>query len=165
MKMDGKNEENVCALLVFTSFNPCCLRFWHLVETSIEDSVLAPLSKDWISNMNTMVPSHLLKLKEAYKNFLQVRSFFHVSLCEYCNFWPWNGVIRALIIITRHKCIYNFILPLMSLLVHNGYYRFNNMGLHECSSSSTAAASRDTHFQAHVYVEAGVIPGSPFTIS
>ena len=42
------------------------------METSIEDTVLAPLSKDWISNINAMIPSHLLKLKEAYKNFLKV---------------------------------------------------------------------------------------------
>ena len=67
-------------------------RFWHLVETSIDDCILAPLSKEWISNMNAMVPPHLLKLKEAYKNFLKVIITLQIAatsmLCS------WNGLHR-----------------------------------------------------------------------
>ena len=63
LKLSKKNNQSI-------KFSLC--RFWHLVETSIEDSILAPLSKEWINNMNAMVPPHLLKLKEAYKNFWKV---------------------------------------------------------------------------------------------
>ena len=59
-----------------TSFSTSFIRFWHLVETSIEDSVLAPLSKEWISNVNRMVAPHLLNLKDAYNNFWRVRDTF-----------------------------------------------------------------------------------------
>ena len=53
-----------------------------------------------------------------------------VSSCNILNdvtvIWPWNGITCVLII--RHKCICIFILWLMSLLVYNGYYRFNKAG-------------------------------------
>ena len=47
-------------------------RFWHLVDTCIEDSALAPLSEEWRRNANAQVAPHLLKLKNAYNAFWQV---------------------------------------------------------------------------------------------
>ena len=55
--------------------------------------------------------------------------FFFLWWLHYCNFWPRNCVKPLLIIIIKHKYVHIFILWLMSLLVYNGYYRFNKAGL------------------------------------
>ena len=46
---------------------------------------------------------------------------------QYCNIWLQNSVQRVSIII-KHKCVYVFILWLMSLLVFKSYFSFSKVG-------------------------------------
>ena len=50
----------------------CLKRFWHLVDNAIDNNMLAPLSAEWIDHFSGLVPSHLLRLKKAKKEFLEV---------------------------------------------------------------------------------------------
>ncbi len=47
-------------------------RFWHLVDSAMDEHMVAPLSKEWIGNFSDLVPSQLLGLQSARRDFLKV---------------------------------------------------------------------------------------------
>ena len=64
-------------------------RFWHLVDSAIDDSIVAPLSAEWKSNTESLVQQDVLKLKNARNEFWKVRglnsAFIHLHAGEILN--------------------------------------------------------------------------------
>jgi len=56
-------------------------RYWKLVESSISDDMIEPLNIDWINNVLSLVPPHLLEHRNARLEFLKVGILYSTKYC------------------------------------------------------------------------------------